>query len=335
MEIGGLFWLNSINFLIWRLVRGVPPILFFSTLENFSMKKTLIALAAVAVSSAAMAQVTITGSIGFGFESLNTAGTKTSGYGFDDSEVRFSFAEDLGGGLKASGSMTIDNLIDGSGTTGAKGDGAVLSLSGGFGTVSFTNVGSSDYLPVDSVTTDSETFSMTTDRVTYVSPTFNGFKVTLIDADGDNAYTKATTATEGANSIVMLDYAAGPLTANFMSQSHKNSPATTAVQGRTGYKVGYNFGVAALTYAVLDTDRVTSADSKETALTVSVPMGAMTASFSMADHKDVGSTKLKGTQLDLSYALSKRTTIAFRNEVSDLSTTTEYNQKLLTMYHSF
>jgi predicted porin len=84
----------------------VTPSLFFSTLENFSMKKTLIALAAVAVSSAAMAQVTVSGTYGFGHESVtsqaNSTAAKTtiSGLRNVNGNIRFTAAEDIGNGLR-------------------------------------------------------------------------------------------------------------------------------------------------------------------------------------------------------------------------------------------
>jgi predicted porin len=95
------------------LVRGEALNLFFSTLENFSMKKTLIALAAVAVSSAAMAQVTVYGLIDTSYTvdswkttydngdtfkaTQNTvAGNRTAG-----NRLGFRGVEEIEGGMKA------------------------------------------------------------------------------------------------------------------------------------------------------------------------------------------------------------------------------------------
>jgi len=134
------------------------------------MKKTLIALAAVAVSGAAFAQATITGSFAYGYQAttthkaavggvwVNQAGAvvttkpaateknvqtvrapvtaansvKESGFGVDTAAITIAASEDLGGGLKASASMAIGGLTRGD--TPAGEDFKVV-LSGGFGSI--------------------------------------------------------------------------------------------------------------------------------------------------------------------------------------------------------
>lgn len=75
------------------------------TLEHLYMKKTLVALAVLAASGAAMAQVSITGNFSFGHVTTvqgkaNAAGATatSSGLGVQTSEVYFNVKEDLGGG---------------------------------------------------------------------------------------------------------------------------------------------------------------------------------------------------------------------------------------------
>ena len=61
------FWSNTYNFLNkggWQLAN---PAALISTLENSQMKKTLIAMAAVAVAGVASAQVTLSGKLSFGY----------------------------------------------------------------------------------------------------------------------------------------------------------------------------------------------------------------------------------------------------------------------------
>lgn len=99
------------------------------------MKKTLIATAALAISGAAFAQVTITGSVAYGYKQSSNAGTsgtknqilagvadtfvggsggnsagENSGFGIDTSTVTFAATEDLGDGMKAEASLNIDTL---------------------------------------------------------------------------------------------------------------------------------------------------------------------------------------------------------------------------------
>ena len=111
------------------------------------MKKTLIALAAVAVSSAAFAQVTVSGTVNFnaignsktvtqadGTAAVVTANANATGAQntWTTSQVVISGAEDLGDGLKAS--FTINSGIAG-GSAGMGDRDTNVALSGGFGTV--------------------------------------------------------------------------------------------------------------------------------------------------------------------------------------------------------
>jgi Gram-negative porin len=97
------------------------------------MKKTLIAAAVLAVSGAAFAQVTITGTAAYGYKQSSNAGTATtkdkvlagvadtfvggsggnsagdnSGFGIDTSSITFAASEDLGQGWKIDGALNID-----------------------------------------------------------------------------------------------------------------------------------------------------------------------------------------------------------------------------------
>lgn len=77
------------------------------------MKKTLIALAVLAASGAAMAQVTVTGKLAMGYKAFkagNNAGTETSGLGVDTSEIYFTATEDLGGGQKVEARLGVAGL---------------------------------------------------------------------------------------------------------------------------------------------------------------------------------------------------------------------------------
>jgi len=62
------------------------------------MKKTLVALAAVAATGGVFAQATMTGAIAFGFQSDTTSSNvTTSGMGIEDSEINFAVSEDIEG----------------------------------------------------------------------------------------------------------------------------------------------------------------------------------------------------------------------------------------------
>ncbi len=77
------------------------------------MKKTLIALAVLAASGAAMAQVTVTGLLAMGYKATkagNNAGTESSGLGVDTSQVYFTATEDLGRGQKIEAKLGVAGL---------------------------------------------------------------------------------------------------------------------------------------------------------------------------------------------------------------------------------
>jgi hypothetical protein len=108
------------------------------------MKKTLIAMAAVAVAGVASAQ-TITGEYGFGYIS-DKAVTKNNGKTLDaktvsglaqtDGSISISATEDLGGGMTLAGSTTVDLK----GRTSVAAENATLTLSGGFGSLTLGSV---------------------------------------------------------------------------------------------------------------------------------------------------------------------------------------------------
>jgi predicted porin len=212
-------------------------------LENFSMKKTLIALAAVAVSSAAMAQVTVSGAYGFGHESVtsqatNSAGAKTKVNGLRNmtGSVRFTAVEDLGNGMKASASIqfgvtgraadaadktpsTGSTAISGAGSRVAQED-ASITLSGAFGAVTLGSVEAGNGIvglggagaPVRGFNNayNSSTGSLlagaaNVDLLQYTSPTFNGvtLRAQMIDSIGAPGAGGAQTAATTAKATVV------------------------------------------------------------------------------------------------------------------------------------
>ena len=107
MEVLGkasLLWCNSSTFRIWRLAKSSDKwfsfsefMALFKTLEKFAMKKTLIALAAVAATGAAFAQstVTISGIMDIGVKNVSNVApgaAKTSVAAGNNNRIAFSVA---------------------------------------------------------------------------------------------------------------------------------------------------------------------------------------------------------------------------------------------------
>ena len=104
------------------------------------MKKTLIALAAVAAASASFAQVSITGGLDFTLNkaiSVAASGAAAKGIAMTDAYLDFSASEDLGGGMKASIFMELN--ADGERSGGVYSGDRIISLSGAMGSLTFAN----------------------------------------------------------------------------------------------------------------------------------------------------------------------------------------------------
>jgi len=116
------------------------------------MKKTLIALAAVAAvstSGAAFAQATITGFMAYGYgastvgKNASTAASSAAGLGVDTAELYITAKEDLGGGMTAGGTMGFGGLARGEAMYGHN---YTMYLQGAMGKLTLGAVKSGDYV---------------------------------------------------------------------------------------------------------------------------------------------------------------------------------------------
>jgi len=179
------------------------------------MKKTMIAMAVAGVVAAPMASadVAVSGQLKY------TLGTTENGNDLSpstDNAVSFNTSEDLGNGLTAFGSLTIDSDAGSSAANGMEKD-AKLGIKGDFGTVV---MGRMEYLTegVMSAMMDDGASAHTAGKqletaltnfgrdmaVAYVSPTYSGIHVAL--AGSNAADTNSFT-----NSDILIAYDNGPL----------------------------------------------------------------------------------------------------------------------------
>jgi len=217
------------------------------------MKKSLIALAALAAVTAASAQssVTISGALQAGFQqhlsqatanyvgfSTSTPSTtaltkgQTRGLNVMDANINFAAVEDLGGGLAAYGNTNIERSANFRGAYVSYAD-TNLGLRGGFGQLQYSNTRSSDTfvaiasgaisLP-DGLYDDSGiTSRIAIDALTYTSPELmKGLKASIAyiePTDGDTTVanqtvTAATGRPNGTSQYILgATYIDGPLTA--------------------------------------------------------------------------------------------------------------------------
>jgi predicted porin len=311
------------------------------------MKKTLIALAAVAATGAAFAQSSVTISGGYGLALGQTKiGSDNSGMQIarQTGNLQFAGTEDLGGGLKAG--FALQTAIGGVATTNTDnstaanrsilGDRAAnVSLAGGFGTVVLGRgntairslwgaIGDVSQSPVVSglsagaSTSDAnarvilgDTFS---NYVAYSTPNMSGFTASVALAPTQQSVAGgATIQTAGNNAAtkdttsMTLQYGNGPLAAAV----NITDQAQTGGAKLTTILASYDLGVAkiGLTQQSIDMNAgVNPGDG--TALTIAAPMGAGILSAGYGSRKATASAigdDVKQTHFGYRYNLSKRT----------------------------
>ena len=279
------------------------------------MKKTLIALAAVAVTSTAMAQVTLSGQLAYAWQSTSSAdavSVKASGLTVTDGNLTFKASEDLGGGMKI---MVSQEFVSrGRGTT-MDGRNASLTLITGMGNLTVGSVeagngilglggaGAPVYGLDDGVTLAG---ASNVDVAAFSLPSMYGFTLTLKSLDGTNG---GVSSNGGGITSVQLQYAAGALAASVDTTNYGGAYAAAAGK-RTRMSASYDLGVAKVGVGVEKNDKGLLADKSERVLGVSMPMGNMLFGINVASSKVDGTAgNNKGTDLGMKYSLSKQTSV--------------------------
>jgi predicted porin len=303
------------------------------------MKKSLIALAALAAVSGSFAQssVTLSGTVNAGIiKPIGQQGARINQAGNGANEIVFSGSEDLGGGLKANFRLSqrfnpTSGLNDG--TTGTRptfqGE-STVGLSGAFGAVKIgrsltafqglvnstdpwgviqqasTAVLASGYATDIDATAGSGANLGRTDGITYNSPVFSGF-------NGAVTYGPKTSASSGPVIVgakalvsVWLSYANGPVMLGGGTENNRTGDRVSAVLGT------YNLTVVKLGagYSIVNPVLAGAANVKNYNLFATAPVGAFTLKAGYARSKTDGvdaATKKLGLGVD--YSLSKRTTL--------------------------
>jgi len=267
------------------------------------MKKSLIALAALAAVGVASAQssVSIYGIVDMSYGALTSktsAGvqSKTNGISAQQSMSRIGFTgvEDLGGGLRAN--FTLEYYIEpdngsgiGAGTTGASSARqAFAGISGGFGSLNIGNQttlvaltnGTSDFHGGTNsfgYSAGQNQNSRRSNMIQYTTPTISGFSAAV--QLGYNGVVTPTTANgSGDNTAIRLTYAAGPITAAY---AHETTRLTSLAITSIGATQTADFANAARTTALSDA----LADRKRTAYGATYNFGVARAGFTRTEGK--------------------------------------------------
>lgn len=226
------------------------------------MKKSLIALAVLAASGAAMAQSSVTvygladvwvGSVKASTATTSARETVLESGGFATSRIGFKGTEDLGGGLKANFQIETSVAMDSPAPTRLGDRQAWVGLSGGFGAVELGR----SWTPYDDTRAmANDTFNANvaasfnnwlgyTDRGTngirYNTPSFGGFSASALIGLGED---KALSTNNKASSLTSfsLNYANGPIVAGLAHQIEKDNNANlTATADVFGDLTGLGF----------------------------------------------------------------------------------------------
>ncbi len=303
------------------------------------MKKTLIALAAVAATSASFAQstVTLSGTVETGLEKrFSGDATRLTSNRNGTSNWTLSGAEDLGGGLKAvfqvSTSFNTDDGTAGALSTGTTGtalgnNGMFVGLTGGFGTLRagrpvntlygnamFAN-GTKGVSLHDSNTVLSNLVAnagstvYVNNAVQYHSPRFAGFQVQL-------EYAASELAGASAGTGVGIRYDGGPLSASFVNYKGAGTGANLSPDAVNQFAVAYDFSVAKVFFTYRDQSGFASDVDNGYALGVTAPVGPGSLYASLNVREQVGAdgrTLIAGYKYNFSKRTQAFVNIARRN----------------------
>ena len=296
------------------------------------MKKSLIALAALAASAAfAQSTATISGSINVGIMDTGAAGAKAavSQLGNGANAINIVTVEDLGGGLRGGfdgqirfNAATGDANSNNSGGTALM-HGANVYVGGGFGTVRIGKIIEASNCAFDpwactggaALSAGSAGISALVgagtqqQSVSYTTPTISGFSASL---------QTSVSARTNERQVVSLNYAQGPLSVQLLDRQGGANTATASGTAASdddsksrSIGASYNFGVARVSLVnTVNKAAVTGATSADiTSLGVTVPMGAYTLLAGYNKDSKAAATADTKIAAGVNYALSKRTTL--------------------------
>ena len=286
------------------------------------MKKTLVAVAAMAAVTGAMANATIYGNIDQAITKSTTsvAGVQTKGttgmssYQMGSSQIGFKGEEDLGGGLKASflHEMGVNTETDSTSATRQ----AYVGLSGGFGAVrigkqyspAFFNLLGSDpfgatggtgALYVGNVLVGNQGTSgdnplRQDDAIQYELPTFApGLRLALTKVlAGADTGSGSGAKTADSTGYALL-YTSGPLNVGYTSDSIKGQ-SIAAIKG-TAASGSVATGALVTTAAVAGVDAAASSTTKLTTIAAQYDLGMAKLSYADAKIMNAG----KGVKVSL------------------------------------
>ena len=267
-------------------------------------KKTLIAAAVATVAStAAMADVTVSGQVKYTL--TDTANSTSDWSPASDNDITVKSSEDLGNGLTTFAQITLDtdaiNASAADTTTNQSSEkDAKLGVKGGFGTLV---MGRMEYLVTGAFSSKMDDGSGKTEStqtalgranaVAYVSPTVNGLHIAAAGSNG-------AAADMFTNKEVLAVYSNGPLS---VMASHVDVKDTQAMNS---LYASYAIGDAKISAMTVDTDYDAAAttDLRDNIIRLDYTMGNNSL---LIINKDADAANADRTAVKLTHKFSKRT----------------------------
>jgi len=325
-------------------------------LEIFNMKKTLVALAAVAVTGGAFAQSTITGDFSYGYAQTTTGpGVSTGGMGIGDADIYWEAKEKIEGVGEVSVNMTLD--LSGGSSYGQAGEYMTLKLENGV-SVKMGNYKGADYLSGGIAAAGSNYDADLSgknlaarsykDTVSISIPVAQGLKLgfTMEEAEGGSAAKgtgAAGTTTYGIQrrNTVSIDYAAGGLVVNagYRTYDGTSSLASSYASSLNRASASYDLGIAKIGGGYQQTTYGYGNTLTDTLGGITIPLGNLSIGAMSGTTQTSGlstNTSRSGAIYGGSYALSKRTSLTGQyysfDAGSTAGNTTGYTFKMITTF---
>jgi hypothetical protein len=325
-------------------------------LEIFNMKKTLVALAAVAVAGGAFAQATMTGAIAYGFESdTSSSNITTSGFGMEDAEINFAVSEDIEGlgklsaglGLAWGGRSTAATAND-SNITLTLANGAKIKMASEKGGEYLTGgiAGAGANFEAD-LTYTAQLSRTTNDTVAVTVPLTDAVYFTYKHAEADvvigtGSASNLNTPVQRYNTGV-LGYKAGALVAEGQFRSYDNQVSNSATYANTKnrFSASYDLGVAKIGAGVDQTNYTYGNTKTATLVGATVPVGSLTLGVQLLSVTAAGNSSSSsnytrsGLLAGGQYNLSKRTYVTGQYYGGDTGGTSNTTGYLFSLYNTF
>jgi len=302
------------------------------------MKKTLIALAALAATGAAFAQssVTLSGAVDVSYGKLigQDKATMSEVHG---SRIRFVGSEDLGGGLKANFGLEERFRVDDGTETGVRFNGySTVGLSGGFGSVNFGRQYTAAFTNANNQADPwggdtagalraigmQTTYVRTANSIRY-DGAFGAVKVAASVGLKEGAATKNDTS-------FAVSYAAGPLAVGLGQDNGADDGDTLNIFAT------YDLGVAKLAFGLGNKETGAGVETKGWLIGATIPAGPGTArvGYARAKNDTTGVTTNSKMSIGYVYPLSKRTRLE-ADFGRDSKAATEKSGYTLAVTHTF